>query len=170
MNRKKQRAAAPEKKSLVTPPSQQQRLLALKNKHLVPSVPFAGQRIPALLVNVESSNVVKLIICLGDSGEMTVMMSLYRAHVPLSHSFCLSECKAAAAVEEYLTTTLHMFELVEVMFVCCDDRGRFCGSLYLSQDESINEALVKDGLASEVKRDWTAQDFERMVRSRGGSM
>jgi len=148
---------------------QQQRLLALKNKHQVPSVPFQGQKIPAVIVNVESSNVLKLIICIGAS-EMTVMMSLYEAHVPLSHSFDEKECKAAAAVEEYLTTTLHMFELVEVMFICCDDQGRFCGNLYFGCGESINDSLVKDGFASKVRKDWTAEDFVRMVRSRGGTM
>ena len=148
----------------------QVRLLSLKNKHQVPSVPFAGQRIPAILVNVESSNVVKVIFCIGDSSEMTTMMSLHGVHVPLSHSFTPEECKAARAVEEYLTTTLHMFELVEVMFICCDEQGRFCGNLYFGHGESINDTMVKEGLASRVKKDWTLEDFERIVRLRGGTL
>ena len=166
MRRSKKTISPPYK---VAAPTPRQRLLSIKQTHTVPPVPFAGQRIPALLVRIESSNVVRVVICIGDDVngcEMSVLMSLHGVYVPLLHSFCDYEHRAALAVEEYLTTTLHMFELVEVTFLDTDDQGRFSGELHFGT-ETVNECLVRDGLAARVKTEWSREALTAMAHSRG---
>lgn len=138
-----------------------QRLLAIKDKSSVTSVPRKGERIPALLVDVEKSNIFKVVICLDDT-ELTVRVSIKDIFCPKTH-IGLLEKEASQCITKHIETLLQMFQIVDVILHDVDSKGVYEGHIYIvNSDVSINTILVNNGLAKLTNEVWTKVELEKI--------
>jgi hypothetical protein len=137
------------------------RLLGLPDKLNVSTVPRRGERIPALLVELEKSNIFRVVICIGDAN-LTVRVSLRGTIVSGLHPELLEQ-EAARIVNRHIVTLLQIFEIVDVVLYDLEGNGSYSGDIYLGASTvSINTILIKNGLVKLPIGAWTQAEIDKI--------
>lgn len=129
----------------------------------IPNVPRKGERIPALFLSLEDSNIFKLVICLG-SEEVAVRLQLIDTYCPSVHSASLLEKKAAECVMSNITCQISLSELVDVVLHSMSPTGCYLGEVYIINSKvSLNTILLRNSLASDSVTRWTDSQLSHII-------